>query len=129
MWKPGNGFISNILYHACFGLADYLFVQRFLFIYLYFLQSVCLLLRIIIDCLQWISTHTRVMLICAISIPKGWAHTSYTVHIACLLIMDSLGLYIWITIGRFIFLLKMNFLLRNSLTKIFWLLSLSLRHS
>jgi len=52
-------------------------------------------------CLQWISAHTWVMLIRVISFPTNWAHTCNTLYIACLLVLDSLGLYIWITIGRY----------------------------
>jgi hypothetical protein len=101
------------------------FVQLLLLlsIYIYFLRSVYISLSIVLGCLQRISTHTWVMLICAIGIPKGWADTCHTIYIACLLIMDPLGLYIWITVGRFIFLLKMNLLLMNSLTEILQLLS------
>jgi hypothetical protein len=56
-------------------------------------------LELYFGCLPWISTHTWVMAICAISIPKGRAHTCYTVHNTSLHIMDSFGFYIWITVG------------------------------
>lgn len=101
------------------GFSSCVFNDGMLFVFISFLWSVCMLLKYIPGCLQWISTHTWVMLIRVIGIPKDWAHTCYTVHIACLLIMDSLGLYIWITIGRFCFLLKMNLLWGNSQTEFF----------
>ena len=43
---------------------------------------------------QWVSTHSWVLLICSICISKNWAYTCYIVHIACFPFMDSLGLYL-----------------------------------
>lgn len=63
-------------------------------------MSVCsLLLRILCSWLQWISTHSWVMLICTISISKNGAYQGYTGHIACFPFVDSSRLYLWISTG------------------------------
>lgn len=75
-------------------------------------------LRNLLGCLQWFSSHPRVMLVCLIGIPTDWTDSCDTIYITCLPILDSRGICIWITPG-WCHLLLNQYLWRNEICNLF----------
>lgn len=88
-------------YLLSFQDASFLYHQHLLLII--FCACVLFLIKMVFGCLQWISTHPWVMLICTISLSKNWAYSGNIVHLACISFLDSLRLYFWIPTGMYIF--------------------------
>lgn len=50
-------------------------------------------------CLQRVPAYSWAMFVCIAGISKSWAYQGYSGYIACLPILDSSRIYIWITTG------------------------------